>query len=118
MCDCHEFPERMMAVRKCINALHCPTRWTIIDLIGDEQKSTSDILAEMRKSNAGLTAAGLYYHLSALKSAGIIEVAAYKEEKGGSPEKVWKLKIRQIVIDLLSDGGKPATVRKRRRRRA
>jgi len=47
--------------------------------------------------------AGLYYHLSALKSAEIIELASYKEVKGGTPEKVWKLKTRRIVIDLLEE---------------
>ena len=30
-----------------------------------------------------------------------IEAASYREAKGGAPEKVWKLKIREIVIDLL-----------------
>jgi predicted ArsR family transcriptional regulator len=43
----------------------------------------------------------LYYHLSELKKAGVIEVAGYKDEGGGAPEKVWRLKSRRIVIDLL-----------------
>ncbi|MCJ7444466.1 MAG: hypothetical protein MUO26_08050 [Methanotrichaceae archaeon] len=33
---------------------------------------------------AGMTFAGLYYHLSALKRAGIIELASYREVKGGT----------------------------------
>lgn len=32
-----------------------------------------------------------------------IEAASYREAKGGAPEKVWKLKIREIVIDLLEN---------------
>ena len=50
-----------------------------------------------------LPLAGLYYHLSALKRAEIIELASYREVKGGTPEKVWKLKILRIVIDLLEE---------------
>ena len=46
---------------------------------------------------------GLYYHLSALREAGIIEVAGYREGTGGIPEKVWRLRTRRIVIDLLDD---------------
>ncbi|MDP0919955.1 hypothetical protein Q6272_33500, partial [Klebsiella pneumoniae] len=52
----------------------------------------------------GMSMAGLYYHLSALKEAGIVEVASYREVKGGgTPEKVWRLKTRKIVIDLLEE---------------
>lgn len=50
-----------------------------------------------------MSPAGLYYHLSALKQAEIIEVASYREVKGGTPEKVWRLKTRRIVIDLLEE---------------
>ena len=65
-----------------------------------------------------MTKQGLYYHLSGLKKAGIIEVAEYIEDGGGAPEKIWKLKTRQIVFNLLGDGGKPATAKKRRGRMA
>jgi hypothetical protein len=30
-------------------------------------------------------------------------VASYREVGGGTPEKVWKLKTRRIVIDLLEE---------------
>lgn len=46
---------------------------------------------------------GLYYHLSALREAGIVEVAGYRESGGGIPEKVWRLRTRRIVIDLLDE---------------
>ena len=55
----------------------------------------------MIRRGENLTKSGLYYHLSELKDAGIIEVAEYIEEGGGAPEKVWKLKTKKIVIDLI-----------------
>ena len=50
-----------------------------------------------------MTFAGLYYHLSALKGASIIEVASFRETTGAIPEKVWRLKTTKIVIDLLKE---------------
>lgn len=101
MCQGQNIPKRLKSVRKYIQALHCPTRWDIIDCIGNGQKSTKEIYKELNLGEEGLTFAGLYYHLSALKRAGIIEAASYREAKGGAPEKVWKLKIKEIVIELL-----------------
>jgi hypothetical protein len=34
----------------------------------------------------------------------------YKEEGGGAPEKIWKLKTREIKIDLLDVGKDSGTV--------
>jgi ArsR family transcriptional regulator, cadmium/lead-responsive transcriptional repressor len=101
MCQGSNLPERLKLIQKYIHALHCPTRWEIIDAIGSREKSTKEIYEELRLGEAGMTFAGLYYHLSALKRAEIIELASYKEVKGGTPEKVWKLKTTKIVIDLL-----------------
>ena len=43
----------------------------------------------------------LYYHLDALENIGIIELKEYRESgKGGAPEKVWKLKVKRVVLDL------------------
>jgi len=103
MCEGHNLPERMKSIRKCIQALHCPTRWDIIDCIGTGQRSSKEIYEELTLAEAGMTLAGLYYHLSALRNAGIIEIASYREVKGGIPEKVWKLKTTRIVIDLLEE---------------
>ncbi len=83
-------------------ALHCPTRWVIIRLIGDEAKSTSEIFAGLKKLGEDLSKSGLYYHLSELEKAGIIELATYREVGGGAPEKVWKLKTKEIRINLLT----------------
>jgi DNA-binding transcriptional ArsR family regulator len=103
MCQGPNLPERMKLIHRYIQALHCPTRWEIIDAIGSGEKSTKEIYEELELGMLGMTFAGLYYHLSALKRAGIIELASYREVKGGTPEKVWKLKTTRIVIDLLNE---------------
>lgn len=103
MCQGPDLPERLKPIQGYIQALHCPTRWEIIDAIGSGEKSTKEIYEELRLGEAGMTFAGLYYHISALKRAGIIELASYREVKGGTPEKVWKLKITKIIIDLLEE---------------
>ena len=84
-------------------ALHCPTRWTIIRLIGDGTKSTSAIFDGLKKAGETLSKSGLYYHLSEMEKADIIELAEYREVGGGAPEKVWKLKTQEIKINLLTD---------------
>jgi len=75
----------------------------IIRFIGDGKKGTKEIYDYLVENGENLTSSGLYYHLSELKNAGIIEVVEYKEEGGGAPEKIWKLKKKTIVIDLLSE---------------
>ena len=89
--------------QKYFRALHCPTRWVIIRLIGERTKSTNEIFEGLEKGGEGLSRSGLYYHLSELEEAGIIELAEYREVGGGAPEKVWRLKTREIRIDLLTD---------------
>jgi DNA-binding transcriptional ArsR family regulator len=84
-------------------ALHCPTRWVIIRLIGDGTKSTKEIFEGMKKVGKNLSKSGLYYHLSEMEQAGIIELAKYLEVRGGAPEKVWKLKTKEMKINLLTD---------------
>ncbi len=87
-------------LKEIMRALHCPTRWMIIGCIGEGEKSTKEIQEHLEKE-IEMTLPCLYYHLSELRKAGIIEVAGYKEEKGGAPEKLWRLRSRRIVIDLL-----------------
>lgn len=89
--------------QKYFRALHCPTRWTIIRLIGEETKSTNELFEGLKKAGEGLSKSGLYYHLSEMEEAGIIELAEYREVGGGAPEKVWKLKTKEIKINLLTD---------------
>lgn len=99
---CHGPSLPLKRLQRCIRALHCPTRWRIIRCIGTEERSTKEIFEQLGLGD-GMSMAGLYYHLSALKEAEIIEVASYREVKGGTPEKVWRLKTRTIVIDLLEE---------------
>ena len=101
MCDCNGHPNPL---KKYIQALHCPTRWEIIRFIGKKKRSTKEIHEFLQGKNEGISRSGVYFHLSELKNAGIIEVAEYREEGGGAPEKIWKLKKTKIVIDLLEDG--------------
>jgi len=96
-CDLGEFGR----FQKYFRALHCPTRWLIIRLIGDEAKSTGEVFEGLKEAGERLSKSGLYYHLSELEDAGVIELAEYREEGGGAPEKVWRLKTKEIKIDLL-----------------
>jgi len=96
-------PQEFGKFQKYFRALHCPARWTIIRLIGDETKGTNEILEGLKEAGEGLSRSGLYYHLSELEEAGIIELAEYREVGGGAPEKVWRLKTREIRINLLTD---------------
>jgi DNA-binding transcriptional ArsR family regulator len=75
----------------------------IIRFLGTQEKSTSDIFNELKKAGENLSKSGLYYHLSELEEAGIIELAEYREIGGGAPEKVWRLKTKQIKINLLAE---------------
>jgi DNA-binding transcriptional ArsR family regulator len=84
-------------------ALHCPTRWNIIRILGNEEKTTGEVLAGLQEKEVGLAKSSIYYHLSELADAGIIELAGYREEGGGAPEKVWRLKTTEIKINLLED---------------
>jgi DNA-binding transcriptional ArsR family regulator len=98
-CDTKEFSK----FQKYFRALHCPSRWIIIRLIGEGTKSTNEIFDGLEKAREGLSRSGLYYHLSELEEAGIIELAEYREVGGGAPEKVWRLKTKEIRFNLLTD---------------
>jgi len=87
--------------QKYIRALHCRTRWQIIRLIGDDKKSTNEIIEGLEELGEKLSKSGLYYHLSELEDAGIIELAEYRDEGRGPPMKVWRLKTKEIKINLL-----------------
>lgn len=103
MCNCHYQSKISNPLKKFIRALHCDTRWQIIRFIGHKSKSTKEIYDFILKNGENLSMSSLYYHLSELKSAEIIEVVSYKEEGGGAPEKIWKLKKKKIEIDLLAE---------------
>jgi len=94
-------PLKWRRLRNFVRALRFPTRWLIIEYIGESSRSTGEIYGHLVEKGEQITKSGLYYHLSELRNADIIEVAQYVEEGGGAPEKVWKLKTKKIVIDLL-----------------
>ena len=77
-------------------------RWTILKIIGDGEKATNEIYSELQNRGILIPKSTLYYHLSNLEDSGIIELAGYREEGGGAPEKVWRLKVKRIGIDILS----------------
>ena len=87
-------------------ALHCPTRWTIIRLIGEGEKGSGEIFEGLKEAGEGLARSSLYYHLSELEDAELIETVRYREVGGGAPEKIWRLKMREIRIDLLESAEK------------
>ena len=78
-------------------------RWLILRVLGDREMTTSEIYGEfVAKYGYAMPRSLLYYHLGELERMGIIEMVGYRETgKGGAPEKVWRLKIRRIVIDIL-----------------
>ncbi len=92
---------KWLKLRNIVRALRFRIRWLIIEYIGESSRSTKEIYNYLIEKGEKITMSGLYYHLSELKNAGIIEVAGYKEEGGGAPEKIWKLKTKRIVIDLV-----------------
>jgi len=91
-----------MKFQKYFRALHCMTRWKIIKIIGEKEKGSGEILEELEKMGETLAKSSIYYHLSELEKTGIIEQSRYREEGGGAPEKLWRLKTREIKIDLLN----------------
>ncbi len=75
---------------------------SIIKILADGQKSTNEIYAALQERGFEIARSTLYYYLSTLEDLGVIEMAGYREEGGGAPEKVWRLKVRRIGIDLVS----------------
>ena len=90
-----------MKFQKYFRALHCITRWNIIKIIGEGEKGTGEILDELGKMGETLARSSIYYHLSELEKPGIIEQTGYREEGGGAPEKLWRVKTKEIKINLL-----------------
>lgn len=100
-CGEHTGSKRYEDFRKIVKALHCPIRWMIIECLR-EPKSTKEILDCLLARDEKFTSTGLYYHLSELRGAGIIEIAGYREGQG-APQKIWRLKVKKIEIPLVED---------------
>lgn len=97
--------QQLQSLQGIAKALHCPKRWDIVDAIGEGTATTDEIRTQLESVGYDLSRSGLYYHLSELRDAGIIEVAGYVEEGRGAPTKEWTLRKRRIEIDLVDPDG-------------
>ncbi len=95
-------PGIWIPLRDVVRSLRFPTRWLIVEHIGNGEKTTDEIQKFLAKRGETVTGSSFYYHLSELKNAGIIEVSGYLDEGGGAPEKIWKLRSTEITINLLA----------------
>lgn len=94
--------KQLQELKGLTKALHGPARWDIVDIIGSGTATTNRIREELDERGYELTRSGVYYHLSELNEAGIIEVAGYVEEGRGAPMKEWTLRRETIEIDLVN----------------
>ncbi len=78
-------------------------RMAIIRSLAERDKTTGEIYDEIiSKYGMNIPRSLIYYHLDSLEKMGIIEQIEYRETgKGGAPEKVWKLKVRKIIFDIV-----------------
>ncbi|MHA1913478.1 MAG: hypothetical protein ACW986_09290 [Promethearchaeota archaeon] len=106
-------------IEKYIKALHCHIRWVIIDYLKEEPKSSEEIFIYLKDMNKNLDSdenrckgmcekgdfnnlkkPSLYYHLRELESAGIIQSNYKPSESKRAPEKIWKLNMEKLIINL------------------
>jgi len=101
-----------------IKALHCQIRWVLIDILRDGPKSSDEIFNHLKsvRKNAddsnqchGMCGKGdfknlkkpsLYYHLRELENVGIIKADYRPSESKRAPEKLWKLNMNKLTINL------------------
>jgi ArsR family transcriptional regulator, cadmium/lead-responsive transcriptional repressor len=100
---CNPKKDKIQELQEYFRALHCPIRWDIISIIGHEEKGTKEIYQELVDRGETLAKSSLYYHLGELRNGRIIEVSGYLEDGGGAPEKLWRLKTKEIKINLIED---------------
>jgi DNA-binding transcriptional ArsR family regulator len=75
---------------------------SILEILESGVKGTNEIYEELNARGFAIPRSTVYYHLSALADAGIIEMAGYREVGGGAPEKTWRLKARKICINIIT----------------
>jgi len=85
-----------------LKPLMAEPRRSIIKILGEGVKGTNEIYQALQERGLNMPRSTLYYHLSALEDMRIIEMAGYREEGGGAPEKLWRLKVRKVGIDLVT----------------
>ena len=107
-------------IEEYIKALHCDIRWIIIEFLRMGPKSSDEIFQYLTNESDKLkdkiknckgkcngtikkkfNKPALYYHLRELERVGIIKLDEFKpSESGRAPEKVWKLSIEKLIINL------------------
>jgi hypothetical protein len=105
-------------IGKYIKALHCQIRWVLIDILRDGPKSSMEIYEHLKNVSEnidnnnqchGMCGKGdfknlqkpkLYYHLRELESVGIIKADYKPSESKRAPEKVWRLNLEKLTINL------------------
>ncbi len=92
----------LKALMMALKPLLAEPKRSIIKILSEGVKGTNEIYEALKERGLDMPRSTLYYHLSALEDAGIIEMAGYREEGGGAPEKLWKLKVRRMGIDLVT----------------
>ena len=85
-----------------LKAVLAEPKRSIIKILADEERGTNEIYAALQERGFEIARSTLYYYLSTLEDLGIIELAGYREEGGGAPEKVWRLRVRRIGLDLVT----------------
>ncbi len=83
-----------------LKSLIVEPRRSIIRILSEGVKGTNGIYEALRERGVNIPRSTLYYHLSALADMGVIEMAGYREEGGGAPEKLWKLRVKKIGMDI------------------
>ncbi len=85
-----------------LKSLMIEPRRSIIKILSSGIKGTNEIYRALQEEGISIPRSTLYYHLSALEDMGIIEMAGYREVGGGAPEKLWKLRVRKIGMDIVT----------------
>ena len=92
----------LKALMMALKPLLAEPKRSIVRILSEGVKGTNEIYDALKERGLEMPRSTLYYHLSALEDAGILEMAGYREEGGGAPEKLWKLKVRKMGIDLVT----------------
>jgi DNA-binding PadR family transcriptional regulator len=106
-------------IEKYVKALHCHIRWVILDYLKEGPKSSEEIFSYLKDMNENLDSdenqckgmcgkgdfknlkkPSLYYHLRELESVEIIQSDYRPSESKRAPEKVWKLNMEKLTINL------------------
>jgi len=83
-----------------VKSVSVEPRASILKILSNGVKGTNEIYESLKGVGIVIPRSTLYYHLSEMREDGFIEMVGYREVGGGAPEKLWKLKVREICWDL------------------